>query len=198
MSTASIVYIEYDPATATFQEGAKKIVEQGRANSGKFATYAPVDGGGHAVTVMLHEKDSEAEEKAQAVEDHTRKHAESGSPLAGDIPNHGVSKFQSRNATVSHHGDPSAKPFAIVFAVSYDAGQADALKGAAQALTSISYHVVRRADTPGHALVVVPVDSLDELDAAASGDAQSAIDAIKGAVTHVSMTKMKRLAEYSS
>ena len=198
MSTASLVYIKYDPSTATFQEGAKKIVEQGRANGGQFVTYAPAEGGGEAVTVMLHEKGSEAGDKAQAVEDHTRKHAESGSPIAADIPNHGVSKFQSRNATVTHHGNPTVKPFAILFAVSFDAAQTDALKGASEALTSLSYHVVRKEGTPGHALVVVPVDSLDELDAAASGDAQSAIDAIKGAVTHVSMTKMKRLAEYSS
>ncbi len=198
MSTANLVYIEYDPAAATFQEGAKKIVEQGRASGGKFATYAPVDGGGHAVTVMLHEEGSEEAEHAQAVEDHTRKHAEGGSPLLKDVPTHGVSKFRSRNATVTSHGDPAAKPFALVFAVSYDSNQADALKEAGKSLSSSSFHIVRREDAPGHALVVVPVDSLDELDGPASSDTQSAVDAIKSAVTHVSMTKMKRLAEYSS
>jgi hypothetical protein len=202
MSTASISHIEYDPASATFQEDAKQVVAAGRANGGKFATYVPVDGKGEAVTVILHDKGSDDAKGAEALEAHNRKHPETGSSHLNDGPRKGISKIKTRTATVTHHGESSgAKPFALVFAVSYDAAQADALKGASQALAasnpSLCYHVVRRKDTPGHALVVVPVDALDELDRPAGESTQSVVETLKGAVTNVHLVKMKRLAEYS-
>lgn len=201
MSTASISYIEYDPAEANFTGLAKETAEKGRANGHTFATYVPVDGEGMSVTVILHEEGSEAAQAAEAAEEHS-KHPETGAAALSEGAKGGVSKHYQRTAHISSHGeDAGAKPFALVFVVSYDADKADAIKDAGKALAeakpSFRYHIVRRNGVAGHVLVVVPVDALDELDGPVDG-AQAVIDVLKDAVTDVTLIKTKRLAEYSS
>lgn len=203
MSTASVSYIEFDASEASLKDNVTKIVKAGRANGYKFATYIPVDGTGKAVTVVLHEANSADAKGAELVELHTRQDTKAGLSVLANGTKYGISKFKSRTAHITHHGEAcEAKPYAIAFVVSYDKKHAADLKRAGHAITahnpSFRFHVVRREGAAGNAVVVVPVDSLDELDKPVSAKAKPIVDVISKAVNSVSMIKLKRLADYSS
>jgi hypothetical protein len=204
MSTASVSYIEFDASEASLKDNVTKIVKAGRANGHKFATYIPVDGPtGKAVTVVLHEANSANAKGAELVELHTRQDTKAGLSVLANGTKYGISKFKSRTAHITHHGEAcEAKPYAIAFLVSYDKKHAADLKRAGHAITahnpSFRFHVVRREGVAGNAAVVVPVDSLDELDKPVSAKAKPIVDLISKAVNSVSVIKLKRLADYSN
>jgi hypothetical protein len=205
MSNASLVYVKHDPAQiAQHKASAKKVVAQARSKGAKFATFVPVDGKGEAVSVVLHEPGSPDEHGAALTELHTKMDPKTGAKTLASGPRQGIQALKARTVTITSHGQRSlaAKPYALAFAVSYKPEKAADLRNAAKAISAhnpaFSYHVIRRDGMKGHAVVVVPVSNLTDLDKPLSAAAAPIAEAIKGAVTNVSLVKLKRVPGLSA
>ncbi|MGJ8678071.1 MAG: hypothetical protein ACSHX0_11180 [Akkermansiaceae bacterium] len=202
MSTASLVYTEFDSNSNSLKSLASSLAETGRSNGHQFGTYVPVDGDGHAVTVTLHEEGSADESGAELVELHTRQHETTGLKALSSEPKKDISALHSRTAKLTSYGpECSPKPYAIALSVTYDRSSASDITRAGHAITAahpdFRFHVIRRAGAEGHAMVVIPVDSLDELDAPASDKSKPMVDLLAEHITSTSVVRLRRLADYS-
>ena len=196
-NNASLVYVKYDPENIS---DAVKNAVSARANTDRgdgaaYATYVPVDGPGHVLTVVRHEGHDEHQEAEAATKEHHEAVRGHGAPhVVLGVRTAGVNIRSTEGA----HGN--AKPFLIVLNVEYRQEQAEELKDIGREIlerSGIHAHVVRHYDHAGFVSIALPVDRLDEHDDP-SDRAEEMISRLDGRVRIVSAMKFKRSEKYSS